>query len=63
MPKKIEETKECCSGIHKKKGIMMFILGLLVLGNAYYAYMRWDIFIGTLLILAGILKLIMPKHH
>lgn len=43
---------------HKGKGIMALILGLLILGNAYLAIVGWDYFIGIILVIVGIIKLV-----
>lgn len=43
---------------HKAKGTMALILGLLIFANAYWAIVGWDYFIGIILVLAGIIKLI-----
>jgi len=58
MPKK---DGDCC--MHKKKGIGMLIVGLLVLGNVYYPMVTWGAFIGFILVLLGFLKLLMPHKH
>ena len=49
----------CCEGYHKGKGVMMLILGLLVLANAYWSVVSWSIFIGAVLTLGGICKMTM----
>ena len=47
--------------MHKKMmGIKMVILGLLVFANAYFGILNWAVFISIVLVLAGILKLVMP---
>ena len=43
---------------HKSKGIMMLIVGLLALANSYWAIVGWDYFIGIILVLAGLIKLL-----
>jgi len=45
---------------HKYKGAGMFVLGLLVLANVYWAHFDWATFIGAILALVGLLKLLMP---
>lgn len=55
--------KEYCEGHMKKKGLMMLILGLLILGNAYYSVASWSIFIGVIVAVAGFLKLIIPHKY
>ena len=49
-----DDMKSWCKG----KGIMMLIVGLLVLANAYWMVLGWDYFIGIILVLAGIIKLV-----
>lgn len=51
--------------MHKKMmGCKMLVLGILVLINVYWPMVSWDKFIGWILVLAGVVKLIMPgcKH-
>jgi len=60
MPKK--EMMKCC-GMHRKKGVMMLVLGLLVLANVYFPVLSWGAFIGAVLVLAGIVKLVMPHRY
>ena len=45
---------------HMKKAIGMLILGILVLINTYAQILTWEVFIGALLVIGGILKLVMP---
>lgn len=52
---------EKCAGMHKKKGAMMLVLGLLILANAYWSVLSWAMFIGWIAVIAGIIKLLMPK--
>jgi len=60
MPRKMGET-EMDWGKHKKKmGVMLFILGILVLINAQWSVVSWSIFVGLMIALAGLVKLIMP---
>lgn len=47
-------------GMHKMKGVGMIVLGLLILANTYLGFLSWAAFIGTLLVLGGLLKLFMP---
>jgi uncharacterized membrane protein HdeD (DUF308 family) len=51
--------EEMCG--HKGKGWIMLVLGLLILGNAVYSVVEWSIFIGAIVALAGLAKLLMPK--
>ena len=45
---------------HKYKGVGMLVLGLLIAANAYWVILDWATFIGALLVLGGLLKLLMP---
>jgi uncharacterized membrane protein HdeD (DUF308 family) len=45
-----------CKGM-KGHAVMKIVLGLLVLGNAYYPTLSWPAFIGALILAAGIAKL------
>jgi uncharacterized membrane protein HdeD (DUF308 family) len=55
MAKKKEEMHEH----HKGHGCMMLVLGLLVLGNAYWGWLNWAYFIGFALVLGGLCKMMM----
>jgi len=53
----------CCCDIksmtHKKgHGIAKIILGLLIIANAYYATLSWPMFIGLIVVLMGVAKLL-----
>ena len=61
MPAKKEECKCECHKGGKFKGLGALILGLLVLGNGYWSVLSWDKFIGLLLVLIGVIKLLKPK--
>jgi len=52
---------DMCHGMHKKKGAVMLVLGLLILANAYWSIVSWPVFIGIILALAGLGKIIMLK--
>lgn len=45
---------------HKMWSFKMLVIGLIVLANAYYAFIGWDYLIGGLLVLAGLIKLAKP---
>jgi uncharacterized membrane protein HdeD (DUF308 family) len=51
---------ECCMG-HKGMGFATLVLGALILGNVYWAWMSWAMFVGWALVLAGFLKMLMPN--
>ncbi|MDO8623341.1 MAG: hypothetical protein Q7R52_03770 [archaeon] len=63
MPRKEKMNGECCGGKHMKwMGGKMLVLGLLILANAYLIVVDWSVFIGIIVALAGLFKLIMPMH-
>lgn len=51
-------AKEDMGKPHKMWGVKMLVLGLLVLANAYWAFVEWPNFIGILLVLGGLWKLV-----
>ncbi len=59
MAKEMMDEKMCAKHMKMKAG-MMLILGLLILGNVYWLNVGWDVFIGAILVIAGLLKLIIP---
>jgi len=61
MPREMVKGKEECHGMHKKKGIMVLVLGLLVLANAYWSVLDWSMFVGLILVLVGLKLLIVKK--
>lgn len=61
MAKETAKEEMCCHGHHKGKGVMMLILGLLVLANSYWYFLDWAMFIGLILVLGGLVKMLMPK--
>lgn len=60
MPKK-EGMMGCC--MHKGKGVAIIVLGLLILGNFYWSVVDWVVFWGWILVIAGLLKMVMPHKH
>jgi uncharacterized membrane protein HdeD (DUF308 family) len=47
--------------MHKKMmGCKILVLGALVLANTYWSVVNWANFIGIVLVVAGILKLVKP---
>lgn len=54
-----EMMEEKWKGMHKGKGWMMLVLGVLVLLNVYALALDWATFIGIILVLAGLVKLAM----
>ena len=52
----------CCSGICAKcKGVKWLVVGILVLVNEYALMWTWGTFIGALLILDGLVKMVKPS--
>jgi len=51
-------AKDDMKSWHKCKGAIALVLGLLILANAYWTVLGWAYFIGIILVLAGIIKLI-----
>jgi len=47
-----------CAKCHSYK---LIVLGIIVLINAYYPFARWDVLIGALLVIIGLLKLGKPN--
>jgi len=49
----------CCGSRRGMRGhgVMAIILGLLILGNVYWPTLSWWAFVGALLIIAGIAKM------
>jgi len=39
----------------------LLVLGIIVLVNAYWPFARWDVLIGILLVVAGLIKWTMPN--
>ena len=42
------------------KSLKLIVLGVLILLNAYMAWFSWAVFVGGIITLAGLLKLIWP---
>jgi|WetSurMetagenome_2_1015567.scaffolds.fasta_scaffold238227_2 uncharacterized membrane protein HdeD (DUF308 family) len=53
--------EEMCG--HKGKGWMMLVLGLLILANAYWSIVDWAVFIGVIVALVGIGKVLMMSKN
>ena len=53
----------CGMGGHTPQcmGAMKLIFGALIIANAYSAWFSWAMFIGIVLVVAGAVKMIMPK--
>ena len=51
-----------CKGgdCHRCKGWKMLVLGILVLLNAWYMLVDWWMFVGILITLGGLIKIIWP---
>jgi len=59
-PKEVEMAKNnvCMCGCGHGWG--MLVLGLLVLGNAYWPTVSWPVFIGALAVLKGLWSMFVP---
>jgi len=57
-----EEACTCgCHGVCPScMGLKMFVLGVLILLNVYYVWFSWPVFIGGVIALAGLLKVLIP---
>ena len=60
---KQKERKENLGGPKKKKSLMLIVLGILVLANAYLSVVSWAVFIGVIAIVAGLIKMMMPRYY
>ena len=56
------KEKECCCGHKKGHGAIALIVGLLILPNAMWSAVSWPIFVGIIVALCGLVKLLMPKE-
>ena len=52
----------CCEAHVRKMGTCMLILGIAVLANVYWEFVRWGIFAAIVLIFAGLWKLLKPVN-
>ncbi|NCN51637.1 hypothetical protein GW931_01360 [archaeon] len=50
------KAMESCD--HKGKSIWMLVLGILILLNVYWPFLSWGGFVGAVLVLGSLLKLI-----
>lgn len=57
-------AKEKVCSIHghcpKCCGMNMLVLGILIILNAYYGWLTWWYFLGGIIALKGLLKMLMP---
>ncbi len=53
-----EMNKEMMCEHHKGMGTVALVVGLLILINTYWHVLGWGYFIGILIVLKGLLKLI-----
>lgn len=52
----------CMMGVcNKCMGAMKVVVGLLILANVYFMRLDWAVFIGGLLVVGGLAKLVMPS--
>jgi uncharacterized membrane protein HdeD (DUF308 family) len=61
MPKK--EMRGELGRMHRKTAGIMLVLGLLVLANVYWPVFTWGEFIGGVLVLGGLLKLLLSHKR
>jgi uncharacterized protein YjeT (DUF2065 family) len=55
---------ECCEKHRRYLGLKMLILGILIIWQVYMPIVsNWWAFAGIILVLAGLLKVIMPAAH
>ncbi len=55
----MEEMNKKHMGMHMKhKGAMMVVLGALILLNVYWLELTWGAFVGGILVLGGLAKMI-----
>jgi len=57
---KDKAMRMCCESHMRKMGVCVLILGLAVLANVYWEFVRWGIFAAAVLIIAGLWKLLKP---
>ena len=51
----------CCEEYCPKcKAMQLIVVGAVVLANYWWNFVNWWLLVGALLVLAGVLKLIMP---
>jgi uncharacterized membrane protein HdeD (DUF308 family) len=55
-----EIAKKNVCGCRCRHGLGMLVGGLLILANAYWAFMSWPYFIGGLAALSGLWKMVVP---
>ena len=49
------------AAFHKHKGLVMLVVGILILLNAIYGWFSWGVFVGGIIALLGLLRLVHPK--
>ena len=60
--KNMAKDNKMNEGNHKWHGAKKLLLGLLILANVYYIKWDWATFIGSLLVLFGLWKMMMPGY-
>ena len=58
MAKKVDAR----AAYYRHKGIVMLAVGILILLNEIYSLVSWGMFIGGVIALLGLLKLICPPY-
>ncbi len=59
----VKEDMKCCHPYHKGKGVMALVLGALILANSYWTILGWADFIGVILVLTGLIKMLVPHKN
>ena len=62
MKNKSEESC-CCHSHMKKHATCMFLVGLAVIANAYWAFTSWAMLIGAIIALTALAKIVMPRRN
>lgn len=51
----------CCEKHHRLAGLKISFIGILILINAFGSFLSWPIFLGSLIFLIGLSRLLLPK--
>ncbi len=49
------------AAFHKRKSLVMLVVGILILLNTIYGLLSWGVFVGGIIALLGLLGLVHPK--
>ncbi|MFC1685832.1 hypothetical protein ACFLZZ_02290 [Nanoarchaeota archaeon] len=58
----VKKKAKVCESVCKCHAWLMLVLGLLILGNASWAWFSWPVFIGGLVVLLGLGKFFPGCH-